>query len=189
MRTDRIVATAKGWAMRWFTACALLAVSVAGSPTNAFEVDGYSTGMSVADLQKAVEQAGYQLRTLTVSATAYAAARLDEKGSVVDVIATFNTCQGKLIDYAHRIDFDVDYANVLESTLREFGQPQKVYVTRQPLGGGYVVNNRMRWYQGQDRVELYFSPEVRTSKGELRFARGAEISYSTKNSCWSATNW
>jgi hypothetical protein len=162
---------------------------------HAFEVDNYTSGMSVADLEKIVVRSDTQLRAYQQEegrGQSYSAVRVDEKGTSVDILATFTTCAGKLTSYGHNVDFDADYASLLEGLLRDYGQPKKVYVKREPWSGpngGYIVITYMTWYQGLDRVELSFVPEGRTSKGELRHSRTATIRYATKNACWLAKYW
>jgi len=161
----------------------------------AFDVDGFKSGMTLA--QVASELKHYQLKVIKEELNwgAYVAVPLNEKGDV-DLtrpgFPVFNFCKGRLFLYSRPIDFDADYIAVLEERLRTFGSPQKVLTERQPWegpGGGYVATARMRWYEGEQRIDLTFSPEGRTGTGALRHFRNAAIEYAQKNSCWDLKNW
>jgi len=171
---------------------AIVLAVLASMSAQAFEVDGYTSGMSVTDLENAVVRSGSRFVARDGTAATYAAIRVGAKDPPVDVVATFSLCAGKLVYYGHSLDFDAAFASTLERLLQSNGQPTKVYVTRQPWSGqngGYIVSTYMSWYQGQNRIELSFVPEGRTSKGELRHSRAASISYAAKNTCWLEKNW
>lgn len=102
---------------------------------------------------------------------------------------TFSFCNGWLVAYNRTIDFDTEYFAKLKELMGYYGQPANVEpreVSWSGPGGGFLELVDMRWYNWNDRADLYFNPEARDAKGHVKYPRNANVSFSTRNSCWAA---
>jgi len=100
---------------------------------------------------------------------------------------TFSFCHNWLVAYNRTIDFDTEYFPKLKELMRYYGQPVTVEAREVPwsgTGGGTLQLVDMRWYNRNDRADLFFNPEARDATGTLKYPRNANLSFSTRNTCW-----
>ena len=148
--------------------------------SEAFEVDGFRSGMTREQLTTEAVNRGLEVKEGPYGSI------LIGKFAEYRIVGSFGFCGDALIAYSHSIDFDVDYIPTLRTTIERLGQPQRVRTLQSPWsgsGGGNVQSVGMTWYTGNDRINLSFNPEGRDGKGQLRYFRSASIDYASKNAC------
>jgi hypothetical protein len=152
----------------------------------AFDEDGYRSEMTTAQLEQSLAPQGLIVWQTT---SGYFALRLgaDQKPDMNGPFVSISFCDSKLGSVIHALDFDTQYIPSLERLEKKYGNPQKVD-TRSILVSGtdavYVSTVETVWYHDADRIILSFSPEMRKGDGTLRFKRQANITYASKNKCW-----
>lgn len=150
--------------------------------TTAFDIDGFRSGMTRQELSIAAKNRGLEAKKGPFDN--WIVGNFAESKGRIDGIFAF--CGEVLVWYSRSIDFDVDYIPVLQSLIEKNGQPQRVRTSLTQMVGaeGNMQGVEMRWYVGNDRITLSFSPEGRDGKGQLRHSRDSSISYTAKNPCW-----
>jgi hypothetical protein len=155
-----------------------ISVVLCGSlPALAFDVDGYSSGMSVEQLINLANVRGEKALKVTGDVPGQGWVVTDSKGGIN---ASLFFCDNHLQIYNHPIDFDAEYWQTLRSLLTEHGQPTKVEAQQQlwlGSGGGYVTHVSVSWRVGVDEITLDFNPEGRDGRGNLRYSRSASVIY------------
>jgi hypothetical protein len=180
--------------LRWdrVAPLAVAAALVCTHGAGAFDIEGYRSGMTASELAVAVERWGLALTCSNNDKCAAWSAGRDQQVDITGQFIDFTFCHSSLVSFGHNIDFELDYIATLEAFLTQYGTPARVKVRTQPWsgpGGGYVKTVDTFWYSGDDRIQLSFNPEARTSSGMLRYSRGASVAYSAQNNCWPARNW
>lgn len=146
----------------------------------AFNADGYNSWMTK---EQVVALAAY--RGLKVWENKDGLLLAGNPDTRID--GTFSFCHNWLVGYNRTINFDTEYYPKLKELMRYYGQPVTVEAREVPwngAGGGTLQLVDMRWYNLNDRADLYFNPESRDPKGALKYPRNANLSFSTRNACW-----
>jgi hypothetical protein len=149
---------------------------VASSAASAFDVDGFHSGMTPADVAAIAQRQGLEMWQ-TQSAGTYATGIRSQYR--IDGSFAFCPATG-LVAYSHDLDPDNAYLPAVERTLAAWGQPT-VSVRRGVWpgpGGGDIATIDMVWKRA-DGTQLMISsnPEGRDGSGVLRYKRSASISY------------
>lgn len=148
---------------------------------NAFDVDGYHSGMTREQLIAEAAKAGFDAKE-AANGDWWVVGRLADP----QIHGTFSFCEGTLDSYIRMIDFDLEYIPLLNSLIGLHGQPHKVQTNQRAWsgsGGGTVQGVEMIWHAGNDRITLSFYPEGRDGEGQLRHLRNASIYYYAKTRC------
>ena len=158
------------------TAIAAMLLITCGA-ASAFDVDGYRSGMTPADVAAIAQRQGLETWQMANMPDDWAIGIRAQ--SRIDATLAFCAPTG-LIAYSHPLDPDNAYLPTVERTITAWGQP-KVSVRRlvwSGPGGGNIESIEMVWKRG-DGTELSISlvPEGRDGAGALRYNRGASISY------------
>ena len=173
-----------GSKLRSFT-FALICISAAvlpPAPALAFNADGYTSWMTK---EQVIALSSYRgLKAWENKDGLLLVGKPEE--SRID--GTFSFCNNWLVAYNRTIDLDAEYFPKLKELMHYYGQPVNVEAREIPWSGpgdGFLNLVDLRWYYGNDRADLYFNPEARDAKGKLKYVRAANISFSTRNACWS----
>ncbi len=158
----------------------ILAFILGVSPSFAFDVDGFRTGMSKAEVTSWTTLRGREVRVQKNDPNSWSVGKFDEG----QIDATLYFCEERLIHCGHNIDFDTDLTSRTQLFNEKYGQPKKVETQTQQLNGVSLASVYLYWYSGQDRMVLGFSPQIRNSAGEIKISRAASISFASKNECW-----
>ena len=150
---------------------------IASGAASAFDVDGYRSGMTPADVATVAQRQGLEMWQMANMPGDWAIGiraqyRID---------ATFAFCAPTgLVSYSHSLDPDNAYLLTIERTIAAWGQP-KINVRRQVWtgpGGGEIESIDMLWKRGDGtELSVSYTPEGRDGAGALRYNRGASISY------------
>jgi hypothetical protein len=162
---------------------ALVGAVMYALPVAGFEVLGFKTGMTSAEVQVAAPQGYTLIPFFGADPQSYSFNATIVRGS--DVFATVAFCHGRLASVIREIDPDIEWAARLQARLASSGQP-RVLVRTQPwngAGGGDVVTVALRWVSGGEAYELSINPEGRTGAGALRYARSAFEEFAMDGPC------
>jgi hypothetical protein len=147
---------------------------------NAFDVDGFHSGMSREQLSVEATSRGLEVKE-GADGSWFIGKFADQR-----IDGVFSFCGESMNSYSRSIDFDVDYIPMLNSLIDKSGQPRRVRTTQNQWtgsGGGNIQNVGMLWYVNNDRITLSFNTEGRDGKGQLRYYRNATIMYHAKSRC------
>lgn len=150
---------------------------IMSSAAAAFDVDGYRSGMTPAEVAAIAQRNGLEMWQMPNMPGAWAIGIRAQ----YRVDATFAFCAPTgLVAYSHSLDPDNAYLPAVERAIAAWGQP-KVSVRREVWtgpGGGDVESIDMLWKRSDGtELSVSFGPEGRDGKGALRYNRGASIGY------------
>jgi hypothetical protein len=148
---------------------------IASSAASAFDVDGFHSGMTPADVAAIAQRQGAEAWEYQPGMWATGIR------SQYRIDGTFSFCASTgLVSYSRSLDPDADYLPTVERTLSALGQP-KVTVRRGPNpgpGGGDVQSIDLLWaHDRTSEILISLIPEGRDGKGALRYNRAASVSY------------
>lgn len=166
---------------RSVTRISLLLGAVLSGPGQAFQVDGFWTGMSTQQL-------------VAIAVTHGLVARPGAGGywfvgtaSPPRLLGKFGFCGNYLVSYTRNIHSDADYANTLAAIFATYGPPRKINfsgdVESGSVDGAFRASGETRWSRGPDRVRMESHFDWRLYRGELRREQPASVTYETRNPC------
>lgn len=157
-----------------------LVMMLATSQSFAFKVDGYFTGMTLKQFKHAVQSNGLAVfgGKDGVNYGIVEPGTIKFRGNVA-------FCKGALFFYSRQVNFDSDYAPLLNKLLKQYGQPKLVESKQVEFGSAhhFIYNIVMTWRHGKDTINLSLTPKMLTNKGVYVVARGATLDYLSKSPC------
>ena len=146
----------------------------------AFKADGYSTGMTLQQFEQAVRANGLAV----IGGEDKVNYDITEPGTL-HLRGNVAFCKGALFFYTRPVAFDSDYAPLLATLLKKYGQPSSVQSKQSEFGSEhhFIYTVVMKWQHGVDTIELDLTPQVLNSKGGYVVSRSASLSYISKSSC------
>jgi hypothetical protein len=157
-----------------------LAMLLMAGQAFSFNVDGYSTGMTLKQFQRTVQSNG-----LSVIGGKDGFNYLIAEPGTTNFRGNVAFCKGALFFYNRPVDFDSDYAPLLSRLLKKYGQPKLIESKQSENGPGhhFIYNIVMKWLHGKDTIELSLTPQQLNSKGAYVAARSANITYISQSPC------
>jgi len=148
---------------------------IAASTALAFNVDGFRSGMTPAEVAATAQQQGAEM--WQIGATNYATGQRSQQR----LDGTFSFCPATgLIAYSTDLDAENGYLPAVERALTAWGQPTVSLRHTRWLGqgGGDISLIEMKWKQPHGtEVAISSNPDGRDGSGALRYKRSASISY------------
>lgn len=161
----------------------LTALAAFAIPAQAFNVDGFRSGMTVEELKNFAARQQLDFRSLESAFGSYQ--HIIGTFSTFSIVGSFSSCNGIVFAYHRTIDPDVAHSNLAEDLLKRYGQPkvslERLQVHQRP--GVMGSSLKLTWYAAADRIALEMTPELRDGQGGLIFRRGASIEYTVRNAC------
>lgn len=166
---------------RIVTRSCLLLGTLLAAPVQAFQVDGFWTGMS--SQQLLTTAAAYGL----VAQPGKAGRWLVSAMYPPRVTAEVGFCQNHLVSYRRNIMSDEDYANILSGIFAAYGPPRKMSfsgdVATGTAEGAFRASGETLWAQGTDRVRMDSFFDWRLNRGDLRRQQPASVFFETRSPC------
>ncbi|HYO28818.1 MAG TPA: hypothetical protein VER68_11105 [Azonexus sp.] len=166
---------------RSVTRTSLLLGALLSGPGQAFQVDGFWSGMNTQQL-------------VAMAATYGLVARPGAGGywfvgttSPARLLGKFGFCGNYLASYTRNIHSDADYANTLAAIFATYGPPRKMNfsgnVESGSADGAFRASGQTQWERGDDRVTMQSYFDWRLYRGELQREQPASVRFETRNPC------
>ena len=166
---------------RSVTRISLLLGAVMSGPGQAFQVDGFWSGMSTQQMVAVAAAYGLVARP---GAGGY---WFVGTASPPRLLGKFGFCGNYVVSYTRNIHSDADYANTLEAIFATYGPPRQMNFSGDVEGGSvagaFRASGQTRWQRGYDRVTMVSHFDWRLYRGELLREQPASVRFETRNPC------
>jgi hypothetical protein len=160
--------------------CVLLGALLT-APVQAFQVDGFWTGMSPQQLFTTA--AAYGLVAQPGKAGRWFISTMYPPRAIAEV----GFCRNYLVSYRRNVLSDADYANTLAGIFATYGPPRKMSfsgdVATGTAEGAFRASGETLWAQGLDRVRMASFFDWRLNQGDLRRQQPASVLFETRSPC------
>ena len=166
---------------RSVTRTSLLLGALLSGPGQAFQVDGFWSGMSTQQLVAVAATYGLVARP-GAGGYWFVGTALPPR-----LLGKFGFCGNYLVSYTRNIHSDADYANTLAAIFATYGPPRKMNfsgnVESGSADGAFRASGQTRWERGYDRVTMQSYFDWRLYRGELQREQPASVRFETRNPC------